>query len=171
MKQCKQDILSGSFFVVFGALLRIFRDKMITGKIVTEVHGPLTFPTLIAYGMMLCGALLAITSWRKYQTLKASAMADGTYDAASEKLTTPIEYVKKEWKVLVFMALSFAYVLLLRKVGYLIVSFVATTIILLMMNARKKSYWIAVYASIVVIYVGFLYGLQVQLPLGSWFGF
>jgi len=61
--------------------------------------------------------------------------------------------------------------LLLRKVGYLIVSFAATTIILLMMNARKKSYWIAVYTSIIVIYVVFLYGLQVQLPLGSWFGF
>lgn len=171
MKQCKQDILSGGFFIVFGALLRIFRDKMITGKIVTEAYGPLTFPTLIAFGLMICGTLLVITSWRKYQKLKAEAVAEGTYDVEAEKLTTPIEYIKKEWKVLVFMAISLSYVLLLRKVGYLLVSFVAATIILLMMNARKKSYWISVYASIIVIYVGFLYGLQVQLPLGSWFGF
>lgn len=171
MKNNKQDILCGAAFVVLGCLIRGFRDVLITGKIETAVYGPLTFPTLIAYGMILCGALLMITSYNKYKQAKAAAIADGTYTPEAEKLTTPIEYVKREWKVLAFMAISLVYVLLLRKVGYLIVSFVATTLILLMMNARKKSYYIATYTSIIVLYVGFLYGLQVQLPLGSWFGF
>jgi len=171
MKELKRDMLCGGFFAVFGILLRIFRDKMITGKIVTELYGPLTFPTLIAYCLVICGVLLIFNSYGKYKKVKNEAIEKGTYNPNDDKLTGISELIKREWKVLAFMALSLLYVYLLRKVGYLIVSYAAATIILLMMNAKKKSYYISVYASIMVIYVGFLYGLKVQLPLGSWFGF
>lgn len=165
VKEKWNDFWWGVGFTLLGALILLFMPLLITGKYSVE-SGPTLFPTLLAWGLILVGSCLSIGSLISYCKMKKSC---------SEQDATPfsqraIQLIKVEWKVVAFMALAVSYVLLYQRLGYFVMSFIVSTLLLLLFGSKEKRQYIAVYAAIIVLYLGFRFGLSVSLPLGSWFG-
>lgn len=165
MKEKWRDFLWGTGFALFGAAILVFMPSLITGKYSTEA-GPTIFPKLLATGIMIVGGCLSVGSLIGYLKARRGDTAPDTVPFTLKCLLL----IKAEWKVAVFMVLALVYVLLYQQLGYFVTSFVISTLLLLLFNSRKKSQYIAVYATILVLYIGFRFGLSATLPLGSWFG-
>ncbi len=144
----KKNLTSGIIAVIFGVVLWVMLPYCIKSGVnsVTSAVGPEYIPKIILAVTTACGIGLIFTSI----VLKKDETVD-------------IE-LKSETRALIYMVLLIVYVLLLPHIGYLISSMAFAGVSLLVMQCRKASYYIFAEILVVLIFIGFKYGLSVSLP-------
>lgn len=99
----KRDQITGLFLVVLGAVVAVLVSQFKT-PMTAAYPGPRLFPLISAFGFIVCGIGIFFTS---------------TFSNKAEK----VFLVKKGWmKVLLLFALLCVYVLMMKYLGYLIVT-------------------------------------------------
>jgi len=155
----RTDLAGSLLITLFGAVVVIIALRAPAPTLVYDAIGPMGFPLVLGSGLVLLGLL---QSGRTALAIRSSGLvgaAEGTEDEA--------EHPASSVRGLMFMVGSFAYILLLEPVGYLIATFVALVTALTAMHYRGR--FERVILSLVATVLGFVVfveGLGVPLPNG-----
>lgn len=164
----KKDLVAGIFFMCLSVIYILSIIGAEAPIQATSVAGGgKMMPYIVGSGMMICGGILTISSWR--QLKKIEATGDGKKKAPEEKQKDSTDY-----RCVVAVLVAFAvYVGILSSVGFLIstILFLWVTMFLLDKESKKHylQYTIVSVAAGVLIQVIFVRVLQLALPAGSLF--
>ena len=152
----KADFFAGVGIVVFSGVMFRIAGKMAPPA--TFGLGPGGYPMLVTGAMLLLGAILAVQGWLGIRRLAAHKAETGP---AKKKTVTLAEL-----KGIVFLAFSFwAYVFLLKYLGYLITTPIFLFLFLFLYGNRK---WLQmVLISIIstgITWALFTYAFLIYLP-------
>ncbi|MDY4610514.1 MAG: tripartite tricarboxylate transporter TctB family protein [Sphaerochaetaceae bacterium] len=144
----KKNLTSGIIAVVTGIVLWFMIPYCIKAKVtyVTSSIGPTYMPKLIIGVMTICGLGLI------FQSL------------VLKKDETVTICIKDELRVLVYLGVLIAYIVLLPIVGFVVASILFACVSLYLMESKNKKYYIAAFAIVIAVFLGFKYGLSVYLP-------
>lgn len=161
MKQqnAKRDIFLMLFFAAAAAalLLWVFPNYITVTKLMEqEVFTPRTFPSLIAYGMLIVSCIGLVEAVIRY----AASVKENGKQPRQRKTA-------QEWKDTVFpyfiYSLIVVYVILYRLFGIIIATVAVPPIMLWCLNCRKWKAYAAFYVFSAIIYLLFTQVLLVPL--------
>jgi len=153
----RKDISVGVASILAAAFI-ILQSRNLVVRTSLDPAGPTFVPEIIAWAMILIGVALIAggLAARKAGAAKPTAPGQGL-----------IEKLMVYRQVLLIVALSLAYALLVDAVGYLLMTPILIGGIMWILNVHdiKKVLRVCIPIS-VVLYLVFRFGLQVKLPLG-----
>ena len=150
----KTSLLFGILLVIIAISViyqsRTFPPFIMSGK---KLAGPGFFPTLLSYGLIVTGFYEILLALRAGKLSERSSLSDYLKDWGNQN-------------VLIIIGSLFLYVILLEKMGYIITTFLFSSLLMI----RMKTGWIkgTVVSAIVVflIMVLFVKLFRIQLPQG-----
>ena len=144
----KKNLASGIISVLAGTVLWLMIPYCIKSKVnyLTSSIGPTYMPKLIVIVMIVCGVGLIIQSLilKKDETVTIS--------------------ISDELRVLIYLGLLIAYILLLPILGFILTSGLFVCCSLWLMESRNKFHYLTALIIVLLVFVGFKYGLSVNLP-------
>ncbi len=155
MRQSKRDMLFAGSFFVMGILLLLIIPIFAPGRPGTQPDSRF-FPRVIAVAIMAISVLMFANNLLKH-----------IHEIRSEK---PNEAPKSsvgwidERRAFILFGIIAVYALLMKPVGFIISTVLATTAILLVLKVKKPLSYLIVYAFSAVIFLVFKYVLYVRLP-------
>ena len=162
----KADFFTGIGIVIFAAVMFSIAGKMPAPA--SYGLGPGGYPMLVTGVLILLGAILSIQGWlgmRRHSGASADAASE---DAASTDAAQPEKktVTLAEFKGIALLALSFwAYVFLMKYLGYLITTVVFMFLFLLQYGGKKWPQMILI--SVIatgVTWALFVYAFRIFLP-------
>jgi hypothetical protein len=153
----RKDISVGAVSILIAAFI-ILQSRNLVVRTSLDPAGPTFVPEIIAWAMILIGVALI-----------AGGLAARKADAAHPGIARSglIEWFAAYRQVLLIVALSLAYALLLDVVGYLFMTPILIGGIMWILNVHDIKQILRVSVPVtVVLYLVFRFGLQVKLPLG-----
>lgn len=174
MTATRRDLVTGVVVAVIGVIYYIATFSI---QETTDIVTPRTFPAIVGAGLIILGLFLAGQALWQGRTASADAAAAGTTaadaapgDTAPEPasgVVLPAPEDPSARRVVLQFALFFVYLAIVIPVGFLL-STAAFLMAVTSLYAPEK--WIRnlLYSVLfsVIIYVAFVYGLQVYLPVG-----
>lgn len=158
-KRIKQNLLCAVVFLVFSVYLIL---DAIPGQI--SVGGGLaaaeqwadsrTFPYFAAWIMGVAALGEIIRNIYQYRSLSKEEKAEAFHNI-------PWRW---ELRALAVFGLCVIYTMLFEVIGYLPATFLIPPLVLYVMGSRKWQHYLCVYGIAIVVYVVFLYVLNVQVP-------
>jgi putative tricarboxylic transport membrane protein len=143
---------------ILAAVFIILQSRGLVVRTSLDPAGPTFVPEIIAWTMILIGVALIAGGWVARKT-----SATG-HEAPRQSL---IEKLAAYRQVLLIVALSLAYAVLVDIVGYLLMTPVLIGGIMWILKVRDIKQILRVCLPVsVVLYLVFRFGLQVKLPLG-----
>ena len=142
------NLASGIFAVLFGIAFWLLIPYQIISKqrLVTNAVGSDFVPKRVAIIIIILGLSLIIQSLLLKKDKSVNVV------------------LRDEGRVFVVVAIIFANILLMPKIGFLVTSIASTAIILLFLKCKKWHYYAVTAALAAVIYFSFKYGLYIRLP-------
>lgn len=157
--KCRRDMAVSLFFIAF-SLFMIFVGipneislKTLWGGSATGVTSR-TFPYFACVMILAAAALeLGVNALRYIRLRKAEGPQKGA----------PINWTGELRALLVF-GVCVVYMLLFKRIGYLLSTLLCTTLVLVILGDRKWKHYVSVYAVGGLMYVVFQYLLKINLP-------
>lgn len=168
MSSYQKNMLSGLIFLLLGVALLIIIPISVDEGAMSSV-GPRAFPQFIAVSMVLLSCLLMASSWhgQRKRADGARPQAVQVQQPAAEGeqpvLAAKKESVRDEGRAFILIAIILLYILTFDKLGYLLSTFLASTLTLVLFRVKKTGYYLVVYASAAAIYFAFTKLLFVML--------
>lgn len=148
MLKVNMNVFKGVLFLCLAIIVLAITPSQV-GVIEGEIINSRSFPYLVT-GIMIASSLLLI--------LEGLMSKQKTYFIVSKEEA-------KKWVVpLAVFVLVLIYVLIIPILGFVISSFIATTVLLLMVKCKKPLYYIIIFICIFAIYYLFTEFLTVPLP-------
>lgn len=146
------ELLSGGLFLLIGLVLWFLIpgqvETMETGKITAQ-----TFPRIAVGGMVLCSLGLLVQGFRHP---KKTAVWNHEWIRQ--------ESVRKELRSVLFCGFLLLYCLLFQTLGFIVDTLLLVAAILVYYKSRKPLQYLIAFAAVLIVYVVFTYGLNVNLP-------
>lgn len=169
----RRDLITGSAVVLVGVIYYIATFSIeLTNNVIT----PRTFPAIVGLALIVLGAVLIVQSLYRgknsapAEEVAATAGTDarpGEEDFASAGSVLEAEVEPKAKKVVLQFVLFFAYLALVIPVGFLLGT---AGFLMALTSIYAPDRWIRnlIYSVLfsVIVYVAFVYGLAVYLPVG-----
>ena len=150
------DYLSSGLFMFFGVLVLILTRT--TVKVAgMAVIGPRAFPYFIGVSTIILSITLYLQTRAKYKGKEEELKSEDIQ-------VTDKKDKENELRVVLLVAIAFAYVILFDKVGYFISTFAASTGIMMTLKVKSIKQYLVVYMTAIMIYFAFTKLLYVMLP-------
>lgn len=146
----KADIVVGCILAVLGVLIIYAASNIRIG--VERALSPRFFPSVLGWTIFLCGAGLAIKSWR--------------FKGEDPTIHWPDR--QGFWTIVVCLLLLAAYIVLMKPLGLPIATFLYITANIWFLKPEK--WGVAILSGLilgVISYVVFIYYLELSFPIGS----
>lgn len=154
----RKNQLISVFFVLFGVFILVMLPKGIpfSGSVSAKQMSPKSYPTFIAWFMIVCGVIQFI--------LSTVSIVLGTEIEEWEK-----REVKREAKVLLIFVLILLYIWGSGVIGFFLASAIFVCAFLAILQVKKWWYYLTAVALSFAAFYCFRYLLYVRLPtLGAW---
>lgn len=154
------DRITAAIMMVFGVTVLMLIPSQVSEIGSASVVGPSDFPRLLAVGLICLGALLLVLSFRG----RARALESESTRIASSKKAGDLVGPVMGLGPLVLVLSLLVYVLLLRRVGYVVTNSLHMVCCVKLMGARWfTGFLVAVFTTLILVYV-FKHLLGVWLP-------
>lgn len=155
MSATRRDLLTGIVIVVVGTVYFLATFAI---RETTDIVTPRTFPAIVGTGLIVLGLLLAVSAVRNGRRVP---------DRAGDPVEAGNPAAPRSRAVVGRFALFFAYLAIVIPVGFVL----STTVFLMAMTSLSApGRWVRnlIYSVLfsVVVYVVFVFGLAVYLPVG-----
>lgn len=168
----RRDLITGSAVTFVGVIYYIATFSIeLTNNVVT----PRTFPAIVGIALIVLGAILIVQSLYRGKSLApaeevpatAADARSGAGDSSSAGIVLEAEEEPKAKNVVFQFVLFFAYLAIVIPVGFLLAT---AGFLMALTSIYAPDRWIRnlIYSVLfsVVVYVAFVYGLAVYLPVG-----
>ena len=156
----RREIAIAVFLVVFGGAVIALSGKIESG-VYTDPLGPRVFPYALGMGIMLCGLLLGIGAFFRWQPERAGLLSDA--GGAEEVEKGPFSPTR----LLAAVVATAIYVAAFEPVGYLIATpLYVVAILLIHGGAPWRTLFVAPVLITTVLYLTFRFGLRIPVPGG-----
>ncbi len=157
--KCRKDMAVSLVFIVFSLFMifwgipREISLKTLWGGSATGVTSR-TFPYFACVMILVAAALELILNALRYLRLrKVEGVQRGT----------PVNWAG-EFRALLVFGVCIVYMLLFKRLGYLLSTLLCTTLVLAILRDRKWKHYVSVYVVGGLMYVVFQYLLKINLP-------
>lgn len=174
MSNKRIEIFGPLGFLLVGIWLLIIIPKNIPDAQLSVI-GPRALPSFIAIAFIALSVILLLEFFIKHRKQKSTIEPKHDLTDSSDLVRTAnISESQRDFskdnskrdtiRTILSFVLIFAYVLSFEKVGYLISTYVLTTLLLLLFRVKRPIYYFVVYVTNLVIYLAFTKLLFVMLP-------
>jgi putative tricarboxylic transport membrane protein len=156
----RREIAIAVFLAAFGGIVIALSGKIESG-VYTDPLGPRVFPYALGVGIMLCGLLLGIGAFFRWQPERAGLLSDA--GGAEEVERGPFSPTR----LLAAVVATAIYVAAFEPVGYLITTpLYVVAILLIHGGAPRRTLIVAPVVITTVLYIMFRFALRIPVPGG-----
>jgi putative tricarboxylic transport membrane protein len=156
----RREIAIAVFLAVFGGAVIALSGKIESG-VYTDPLGPRVFPYALGVGIMLCGLLLGVGAFFRWQPERAGLLSDA--GGAEEGERGPFSPTR----LLAVVVATAIYVAAFEPVGYLIATpLYVVAILFIHGGAPWRTLIVAPAVITIVLYLTFRFALRIPVPRG-----